>query len=184
MGVVLEGTDNVPLAMSFYPNEGEPLWSRYSTHAVAHALECYSKFAFPYPYPVAISVNGPVGGMEYPMICFNGPRPEEDGTYSKRTKYGLISVVIHEVGHFWFPMIVNSDERQWTWLDEGINTFVQYLAEQEWEEEYPSRRGEPAKIIDFMIDPNQRPIMTMGESILQRGPNGYAKPATALNNPA
>ena len=168
-------------AMSYYPNEGEPLWSRYSTHAIAHTLDVYSKFTFPYPYPVAISVNGPVGGMEYPMICFNGPRPEKDGTYSKRTKYGLISVIIHEVGHNWFPMIVNSDERQWTWMDEGLNTFLQYLAEQEWEEGYPSWRGEPQNIVDYMTSERQVPIMTNSESILQFGSNAYAKPATALN---
>ena len=114
---------NEVLCMSFYPNEGEPLWSKYSTHAIAHTLKVYSKYTFDYPYPVAISVNGPVGGMEYPMICFNGPRPEKDGTYSKRIKYGLISVIIHEVGHNYFPMIVNSDERQWTWMDEGLTTF-------------------------------------------------------------
>lgn len=179
MGVELSGK-NV-MAMSYYPNEGEPLWSQYSTHAVAHTLEVYSKFTFDYPYPVAISVNGPVGGMEYPMICFNGPRPEEDGTYSARTKYGLISVVIHEVGHNWFPMIVNSDERQWTWMDEGLNTFMQFLAEQEWEEKYPSRRGKPANIVPYMTSPNQVPIMTNSESILQFGANAYAKPATALN---
>ena len=179
MGVRL-GEKNV-MAMSYYPNEGEPLWSKYSTHAVAHTLEVYSKFTFDYPYPVAISVNGPVGGMEYPMICFNGPRPEEDGTYSARTKYGLISVVIHEVGHNWFPMIVNSDERQWTWMDEGLNTFMQFLAEQEWEEKYPSRRGKPSNIVGFMTSANQVPIMTNSESLLQFGSNAYAKPATALN---
>lgn len=167
--------------MSYYPNEGEPLWSKYSTHAIAHTLNVYSKYTFDYPYPVAISVNGPVGGMEYPMICFNGPRPEEDGTYSKRIKYGLISVIIHEVGHNYFPMIVNSDERQWTWMDEGLNTFLQYLTEQEWEENYPSRRGEPQDIVNYMASPNQVPIMTNSESLLQFGPNAYAKPATALN---
>ncbi|MCP5024046.1 MAG: M1 family metallopeptidase [bacterium] len=176
----VEGVDPV-LAMSFYPNEGEPLWSRYSTRAVAHTLVEYSKHTFPYPYPVAISVNGPVGGMEYPMICFNGPRPEEDGTYSKRTKYGLIGVVIHEVGHNWFPMIVNSDERQWTWMDEGLNTFVQFLAEQAWEEKYPGRRGEARHIVGYMSSENQRPIMTGSEELLQFGSNAYAKPATALN---
>ncbi|MEO0481473.1 MAG: M1 family metallopeptidase [Planctomycetota bacterium] len=167
--------------MSYWPNEGEPLWSRYSTQAVMHTLDIYSRYSFPYPYPVAISVNGPVGGMEYPMICFNGPRPEEDGTYSKRTKYGLISVIIHEVGHNYYPMIVNSDERQWTWMDEGLNTFVQYLAEQEWEERYPSRRGEPYKIVDYMTSAEQVPIMTHSDSVLNLGPNAYAKPATALN---
>ena len=169
------------LAMSFYPNEGEPLWSKYSTHAILHTLEVYSHFAFPYPYPVAQSVNGPVGGMEYPMICFNGPRPEKDGTYSARTKYGLISVIIHEVGHNWFPMIVNSDERQWTWMDEGINTFVQYLAECSWQDDYPSRRGEPKYITGYMRSSRQMPIMTNSESLLQFGSNAYAKPATALN---
>ncbi|HIG31632.1 MAG TPA: M1 family peptidase [Verrucomicrobiales bacterium] len=174
------GERNV-MAMSFYPNEGEPLWSRYSTHSIIHTLNVYSKFTFPYPYPVAISVNGPVGGMEYPMICFNGPRPEEDGTYSKNTKYGLISVIIHEVGHNYFPMIVNSDERQWTWMDEGLNTFLQFLAEQEWETDYPSRRGEPKDIVRYMTSSRQVPIMTNSESILQFGPNAYGKPATALN---
>ena len=169
------------MAMSYYPNEGEPLWSKYSTHAIIHTLNVYSRYTFDYPYPVAISVNGPVGGMEYPMICFNGPRPEKDGTYSARTKYGLISVIIHEVGHNYFPMIVNSDERQWTWMDEGLNTFLQFLTEQEWEENYPSRRGEPKDIVSYMRSTNQVPIMTNSESILQFGPNGYAKPATALN---
>lgn len=167
--------------MSYWPNEGEPLWSRYSTQAVMHTLDIYSRYSFPYPYPTAISVNGPVGGMEYPMICFNGPRPEPDGTYSKRTKYGLISVIIHEVGHNYFPMIVNSDERQWTWMDEGLNTFLQFLAEQEWEDRYPSRRGEPYKIVDYMTSSEQVPIMTHSDSVLSLGPNAYAKPATALN---
>lgn len=172
---------NRVMAMSYYPKEGEPLWSRYSTHAIVHTLNIYSRYTFQYPYPVAISVNGPVYGMEYPMICFNGPRPEADGTYSARTKYGLISVIIHEVGHNYFPMIVNSDERQWTWMDEGLNTFLQYLAEQEWEEAYPSRRGEPKLIVEYMSASNQVPIMTNAESILQIGPNAYSKPATALN---
>lgn len=169
------------MAMSYYPNEGEPLWSKYSTHAIIHTLNVYSRYTFAYPYPVAISVNGPVGGMEYPMICFNGPRPQKDGTYSDRTKYGLISVIIHEVGHNYFPMIVNSDEREWTWMDEGLNTFLQYLAEQEWEEKYPSRRGEPAEIVGYMRDSYQVPVMTNSESVLQLGNNAYAKPATALN---
>lgn len=173
--------DHPVMAMSFFPKEGDPLWSRYSTHSIIHTLNVYSRYTFKYPYPVAISVNGPIGGMEYPMICFNGPRPETDGTYSARTKYGLISVIIHEVGHNYFPMIVNSDERQWTWMDEGLNTFLQYLAEQEWEENYPSRRGEPKFITGYMRSPNQVPIMTNSESILQFGPNAYAKPATALN---
>jgi hypothetical protein len=168
-------------AMSYYPNEAEPLWSRYSTHSIIHTLDVYSRYTFDYPYPVAISVNGPIGGMEYPMISFNGPRPEKDGTYSARTKYGLISVIIHEVGHNYFPMIVNSDERQWTWMDEGLNTFVQFLAEQEWEADYPSRRGEPRDIVEYMRNPDQVPIMTNSESLWEFGNNAYGKPATALN---
>ena len=173
--------DQDVMAMSLYPIEGEPLWSTYSTRAIVHTLESYSRYTFAYPYPTAISVNGPVGGMEYPMICFNGPRPEEDGTYSKRTKYGLISVIIHEVGHNFFPMIVNSDEREWTWMDEGLNTFMQYLAEQAWETDYPSRRGEPQNIVDYMLSERRVPIMTSADSLVQGGNNAYAKPATALN---
>ncbi len=179
MGVDVGG--RTVMAMSYYPNEAEPLWSQYSTEAIVHTLDVYGRYAFEYPYEVAISVNGPVYGMEYPMICFNGPRPEDDGTYSKATKYGLISVIIHEVGHNFFPMIVNSDERQWTWMDEGINTFLQYLAEQEWEVDYPSRRGDPEDIVGYMRGGHQRPIMTGSEEILQFGNNAYGKPATALN---
>jgi len=178
------GTDT--MAMSFYPNEGNPLWEKYSTEAIIHTMEQYNKYTFAYPYPVSISVNGPVGGMEYPMITFNGPRPTLDKktgekTYSRRTKYGLVGVIIHEVGHNYFPMIVNSDERQWTWMDEGLNTFLQFIAEQAWEEGYPSRRGNAAKITSYMKSDNQVPIMTNSESILQFGNNAYGKPATALN---
>lgn len=174
------------MAMSFYPNEGNPLWEKYSTESIIHTMEQYNKYTFAYPYPVSISVNGPVGGMEYPMITFNGPRPtldKETGekTYSRRTKYGLIGVIIHEVGHNYFPMIVNSDERQWTWMDEGLNTFLQFVAEQAWEEGYPSRRGDAANITSYMKSDNQVPIMTNSESILQFGNNAYGKPATALN---
>lgn len=172
---------NKVMAMSFYPNEGNPLWEKYSTQSIIHTLNVYSRYTFDYPYPVAQSINGPVGGMEYPMICFNGPRPRPDGTYSAGTKYGLISVVIHEVGHNYFPMIVNSDERDWTWMDEGLNTFLQYLSEQEWERNYPSRRGEPQFITDYMASQNQVPIMTQSDSVLQFGNNAYGKPATALN---
>lgn len=181
MGVPI-GQDTV-MAVSYYPKEGNPLWERYSTRSVAHTLKVYSKYTFAYPYHKAISVHTDRIGMEYPMICFNGGRPESDGTYSRGTKYGLISVIIHEVGHNFFPMIVNSDERQWTWMDEGLNTFVQYLAEQEWEPGYPSRRGPAHKIVDYMrSEPeDMMPIMTNSESILQFGNNAYGKPATALN---
>ncbi|MBM4233444.1 MAG: M1 family metallopeptidase [Gammaproteobacteria bacterium] len=178
------------MAMSFYPNEGEPIWSKYSTHAVMHTMEVYSRFSFPYPYPVAISVNSwERGGMEYPMITFNGYRPTADEksgklTYSRDTKYGLIGVIIHEVGHIYFPMIVNSDERQWTWMDEGLNTFLEYIAELEWEENFPTF-GDKTNVLDFITDymqsKNQVPIMTNSDTIVQFGPNAYSKPAAALS---
>jgi len=171
------------LCMSYYPKEGNPLWERYSTKLVAHTIKTYSKYTVDYPYPVAISVHTDKIGMEYPMICFNGGRPEADGTYSEQTKYGMWGVIIHEVGHNFFPMIINSDERQWTWMDEGLNTFVQYLTEQEWERGYPSRRGPAYLIADYMRGDKNfiSPIMTNSESIWQFGNNAYGKPATALN---
>ena len=171
------------MCMSYYPKEGNPLWGQYSTQVVAHTIKTYSKYTIPYAYPVAISVHGPIGGMEYPMICFNGGRPDKDGTYSPERKYGMISVIIHEVGHNFFPMIINSDERQWTWMDEGLNSFVEFLTEQEWERNYPSRRGEPRNIAAYMATGSnlQSPIMINSESALQFGNNAYGKPATALN---
>ena len=182
MGVPMSD-GRVVMAMSMYPKEGNPLWERYSTKSVAHCLKWYSHYTFDYPYPVAWSIHTDRIGMEYPMICFNGGRPEADGTYSPRSKYGLISVIIHEVGHNYFPMIVNSDERQWTWMDEGLNTYVQFLTEQEWERDYPSRRGPAHKIVDYMKGDkkNISPIMTNSESIFQFGNNAYGKPATGLN---
>lgn len=176
------GGKNV-LCMSYYPKEGNPLWERYSTKLVAHTIKTYSKYTVDYPYPVAISVHSKWIGMEYPMICFNGGRPEADGTYSEQEKYGMWGVIIHEVGHNFFPMIINSDERQWTWMDEGLNTFVQYLTEQEWERNYPSRRGPAHLIVDYMKGDKKTmsPIMTNSESIFQFGNNAYGKPATALN---
>jgi len=180
-----QGGDVQPLvmAMSFYPKEGEPLWSKYSTAAVVHTMEVYSRFSFDYPYPVAQSVNGPVGGMEYPMITFNGPRTDEqaDGerTYSQSEKRYLIGVVIHEVGHIYFPMTVNSDERQWTWMDEGLNSFLDAIAGLEWDPEIPWK-VEPRDIVEYMKSDRQVPIMTQSDSVLRLGPNAYGKPAAAL----
>jgi len=181
------------MAVSMYPKEGNPLWEEYSTKAVAHTLKSYSSHTFDYPYPKAISVHAKNQGMEYPMICWNYGRPNEDGTYSDGVKYGMISVIIHEVGHNFFPMIVNSDERQWGWMDEGLDTFMQYMAEQEFGEAfpeaiapleaYPSRRGAPAKIVPYMAGDQSfiAPIMSNPENVYQLGPNAYGKPATALN---
>ncbi len=171
-------------AMSYYSKEGNPLWGKYSTMVVAHTLRSYSKRTIAYPYPVAISCHATLGGgMEYPMISFNGGRPEADGTYTENVKNGMIGVIIHEVGHNFFPMIINSDERQWSWMDEGLNTFCQYLAEQEWDRNFPARRGEPQNIVPYMrLDSkNQVPIMANSENIMDFGNNAYAKPATALN---
>ncbi len=177
------------LAMSFYPKEAEPIWSMYSTHSVVHTMDVYNRFAFNYPYPIAQSVNSwERGGMEYPMITFNGYRPSKDEasgevTYSRGIKYGLIGVIIHEIGHIYFPMVVNSDEREWTWMDEGINTFLEYMAEYEWEENFPIIRNQQNPLDDitrYMTSSNQVPIMTQSDQILQFGPNAYSKPAAAL----
>jgi len=171
-----------PMAMSYYCPEAYALYRKYSTKLVAHTLKVYSKHTIAYPYPVAISVEA-TNGMEYPMICFNYGRPEKDGTYSEAVKYGMMGVIIHEVGHNFFPMIINSDERQWTWMDEGMNTFCQYLAEQEWDNNYPSRRGPAHLIANYMRLPKDQlePIMTNSENIIHFGANAYGKPATALN---
>lgn len=189
LGVKMPGSGRTVMAMSLYPDEAMPLWDKYSTHAIAHTLDTYSRYSFEYPYPVAWSVNGPIGGgMEYPMITSNGPRPvietkdgKETRTYTKRAKYGLISVVIHEIGHIYFPMTVNSDERNWAWMDEGLNSFLQSQAEREWEANYPSRYGHPSQAVSYMTSPNQTPIMTQSDSIIGYGPNAYTKPAVALN---
>ncbi|WP_461140281.1 M1 family metallopeptidase [Spirosoma pomorum] len=172
-------------AMSLYPKEANPLWGQYSTRLVAHTLKSYSRRTIAYPYPVAYSVHGPIGGMEYPMMSFNGARPEADGTYSVGTKNFLISVVIHEVGHNFFPMIVNSDERQWSWMDEGLNSFLEGLACLEWDANFPAHGIDPQYIVPYMqLDSNQQvPIMSSSDNILPGtfGPNAYTKPATALN---
>ncbi len=170
------------MCMSFYGKEAYGLYRKFSTKAVAHTIKTYSKFTIPYPYPVAQSVEA-ANGMEYPMICFNYGRTEKDGTYSEATKYGMIGVVIHEVGHNFFPMIINSDERQWTWMDEGLNTFVEYLTEELYDNKFPSRRGPAFTITDYMKLPKDQlePIMTNSDNIIHFGPNAYAKPATGLN---
>ncbi len=171
------------MAVSMYPKEGNPLWEEYSTKSVKAALQTYSRMTFQYPYHKAISVHSKNQGMEYPMICWNYGRPKPDGTYSQRTRNGMISVIIHEVGHNYFPMIVNSDERQWGWMDEGLNTFLQYITEQDFEEGYPSRRGPVTNIIPYMSGDQSQisPIMTQADNVIQLGNNAYGKPATALN---
>ena len=175
--------DTRVMAHSLYPKEGNPLWEENSTLAVKVALESYSDYTFDYPYHKAISVHAKNQGMEYPMICWNRGRPNEDGTYSTRTKQKMISVIIHEVGHNFFPMIVNSDERQWTWMDEGLNSFLQYFAEQNWEKGYPAKRGPAYKIVGYMSGDQSKivPIMSKADDVYQFASNAYAKPATALH---
>ncbi len=180
MAVNIEGKK--VMAMSYYPKEAYTLYRKYSTKATAHTLKVYSKHTIPYPYPVAISVEA-ANGMEYPMLAMNYGRTEKDGTYSEAIKYGAIGVIIHEVGHNFFPMIVNADERQWWWMDEGLNTFLQFLTEQEFDNNYPSKRGPAHLITSYMSLPKDQlePIMTKGDAVLQVGPNAYAKAATGLN---
>lgn len=171
------------MCMSFYPKESYGLYARYSTKAVAHTIKSYSQFTIPYPYPVAQSVEAS-NGMEYPMICFNYGRTEKDGSYTEATKYGMLGVIIHEVGHNFFPMIINSDERQWSWMDEGLNSFVEYLTEELWDSKFPVRGKGPAwAIVDYMKLPKDQlePIMSNSENIIRFGPNAYTKPATGLN---
>ena len=192
MMAVKIGSDDV-MAVSLYPKEGNPMWEDFSTITVVETLKFYSDYTFNYPYHKAVSVHAHRVGMEYPMICFNFGRPNIDGSYSDDEKFGMIGVIIHEIGHFFFPMIVNSDERQWAWMDEGINTFVQYLAEQEFGKKYPdiiypykkfpSDRGPAELIVDYMsVDQNfLAPIMSNPENVYSLGPNAYGKPATALN---
>ncbi len=178
------------MCMSGYGKEAYALYRKFSTKAVAHTIKSYSKFTIPYPYPVAQSLEA-ANGMEYPMICFNFGRCEKDAngnysansTYSEGTKNGMLGVVIHEVGHNFFPMIINSDERQWTWMDEGLNSFVEYLTEELWDNKFPVGKGPAYKIVDYMKLPKDQlePIMTNSENIIQFGPNAYSKPATGLN---
>jgi hypothetical protein len=170
------------MCMSYYGKEAYGLYRHFSTKVVAHTIKTYSKFSIPYPYPVAQSVEAS-NGMEYPMICFNYGRTEKDGTYTESTKYGMLGVIIHEVGHNFFPMIINSDERQWTWMDEGLNTFLEYLTEELFDNKFPSRRGPAFTIADYMKLPKDQlePIMTNSEDIIGFGPNAYSKPATGLN---
>lgn len=170
------------MCMSYYGKEAYPIYRKYSTKAVAHTIDVYSRYTIPYPYPVAISVEAAIG-MEYPMLAMNYGRAEKDGTYSEGVKYGAIGVIIHEVGHNFFPMIINSDERQYWWMDEGLNTFCQFIAEQEFDNNYPSRRGPAHLITDYMKLPKDllEPIMTKGDNVVNVGANAYAKAATGLN---
>ncbi len=180
MPITVEGKK--VMCMSAYGKEAYNLYRKYSTKAVAHTIRSYSKFTIPYPYPVAQSLEA-ANGMEYPMICFNYGRTEKDGTYSEGTKNGMLGVIIHEVGHNFFPMIINSDERQWTWMDEGLNSFVEYLSEELWDNKFPVSKGPAYKIVDYMKLPKDQlePIMTNSENIIMFGPNAYSKPSTGLN---
>ena len=170
------------MAYSYYSKEANPLYGDHSTKATAVTLKAYSRQTFDYPYHKAISVDGQMG-MEYPMIAFNPGRPDlPNGGYSDRQKYRMINVTIHEVGHNWFPMIVNSDERKWTWMDEGLNSYAQLQAMMDYEKDYPLTRGLPKNIVRYMSGDQSRiaPIMSKGDNTYSFGNNAYGKPATAL----
>jgi hypothetical protein len=181
MAVKLNG--KIVMAESVYPKEGNPLWGETSTLMVAHTLKSYSAHTFDYPYSKAVSVSAADQGMEYPMICWNYGRPDENGVTSTQIKNGMIGVIIHEVGHNFFPMIVNSDERQWSWMDEGLNTFMQFMAQEELGTNFPSRRGTAKAIVPYMSSEQSalEPIMSNSETIIDFGNNAYGKPATGLN---
>lgn len=183
MGFKYAPTSKTIALHSLYPREAMPLWDKVSTKAIKQTMITYGRLAFEYPYPKAANVHGPVFGMEYPMLAFCGARPDPDGTYTPQLEYALVGVTIHEVGHNWFPMIVASDERKWTWMDEGINSFLEYYAEKDWDANWPARglRGPAKNIVSYMKDPDQVPLMTESDVIHREfGNNGYSKPATGL----
>ncbi|SFF59327.1 M1 family metallopeptidase [Sunxiuqinia elliptica] len=180
--MAVQFSENDVLAMSFYPKEANPLWEKYSTKSIAHTLKIYSNYTFDFPYPTASSVNVQgIAGMEYPMICFNQGQPKADKSYTAQMKRGVIGVVHHEVGHNYFPMIINSDERQWAWMDEGFNIFLQGIAERDWNPKW-KWSGQPVEMIGYMDDDKRTltPIMTQADALLQPGMNSYRKPAVAL----
>jgi hypothetical protein len=181
--MAIKNGNNNPLGQSLYPKEGFALWSKESTKAIKNCLDVYSARTIDYPYPTAYSCNWVGGGMEYPMISFNGGRPAKDGTISERRLTGTVAVIVHEVGHNYFPMIVNSDERQCTWMDEGLNSF---LEKETMRERYPKldhSGNTPKGIVPFMKGDKSmmRPVMATSDNQGRSfGPNGYSKPAAAL----
>lgn len=181
MNVSIDGGRDV-MVMSLYGKEAYGLFRRYSTKLVAQTLKTYSKYTIPYPYPVAISVEA-FNEMEYPMISFNTGRTDENGKYTETERNYMNWILIHEVGHNFFPMIINSDERQWSFMDEGFNTFLQYLTEQEYDSQFPSGRGPAYKISAYMAQKKEKlePILTNSENIDDYLNNQYGKTATALN---
>ncbi len=159
------------LAQSLYPVEGQQIWKE-STQYVRFSLKEFSEKWFPYPYNTMINVNGSVpGGMEYPMMIFCRERYND---------FRLFAVTLHEVGHTWFPMIVQNNERRYAWLDEGLNSFICYYGEKEKYPERKARRGEGRDIVPYMRSETHQPLMTHPHAILNLGQNAYAKTAAAL----
>ncbi len=181
--MAVKNADKAPLAQSLYPKEGNPLWGKESTLAIKNTLDIYTERTIPYPYPTAYSINWVGGGMEYPMVSFNGGRPAKDGTISDRVLVRCVYIIVHEVGHNYFPMIINSDERQWTWMDEGLNSF---LEKETMRIRYPNLNyssNTPKDIVSFMKGDKamMRPIMATADNQGQYGgSNGYTKTAAAL----
>ncbi|HUI28689.1 MAG TPA: M1 family metallopeptidase [Candidatus Acidoferrales bacterium] len=156
--------DNI-LLMAVYPKEGisadtsrVPGWEK-DVEFMRHTFKFYSETYYHFPYPVATNVAGIVGGMEYPMIVFCNVRSRGQGLYS---------VTDHEFGHGWFPMTVGSDERRYAWMDEGINTFINYYSGVDYYggEAIALRTGNADTIARRMCTPvNDQPIMTRADQI-------------------
>ena len=181
MGVEIEG--KTVMAMSVYPEESVPLWKRFSTEAVAQTLRVYSENVYPYPYPVAWSAWGAEGGMEYPMISFQTSRDiDEKGTYPVDHRGYVIGVIIHEVGHNWFPMIINNDERQWMWMDEGLNSFMDRRVDNLMDPvlQKSNLKG-VRRVIDTMAQSDDPIIMVAADNQINRRFQSYSKPALGLH---
>lgn len=172
---VVQGETQV-LTQVFYPAEGMRLWKRYGIDAIQHSLSHYGDWLFPYPYPTASIVNIAGLGMEYPMLGVVGER----GT-SEMARWDMIGGIIHEVGHNWFPMIVNSNERDYAWMDEGLVAFIEYHAEKAWDPEFVIIYGEPKGLDRYQGTPRQQPLMTKADGLTHRIDNAYDFSAAVLN---
>jgi hypothetical protein len=165
---------NGVLMQSFYPPVADSIW-RESTRMVRHSIKHYSEKWFPYPYPTAINVNGPVGGMEYPMIVFCANR---------RSRDGLFGVTTHELGHEWFPMIVGNNERLHAWMDEGFNSFLNIYSARAYspERDWLRTRGQAEAWAQFAATGRDEPPMLAADRITPNalGAVAYSKPATGL----
>lgn len=176
----LAGTSAVR-AMTFYPSEASALWRPLALPAIGHALDVYGRMTFDYPYPVVQAAFGPNDGMEHTMLAFSRYPPDgPNGTYSRERKRDFLWVLTHEVGHNWFPLIVNSDERAWTWMDEGLTSYLETLATLEWSGDYTTRPNLPAMLGAEREATGRQPPMTPANAVVDLFPTQYHRPAAAL----